>query len=74
MNDKSLRLAAFVDTGQVFGASEKLEIGGLRHSAGIGIAWNSPFGPLRVSFAQPLNEKKGFDKVERIQFTFGSSF
>jgi outer membrane protein insertion porin family len=73
-NDKSLRLAAFVDTGQVFGASEKLAFSGLRHSAGLGIAWTSPFGPLRVSVAQPLNEKKGFDKVERIQFTFGSSF
>jgi len=73
-NDKSLRLAAFVDTGQVFGANEKLSASGLRHSVGVGIAWTSPFGPLRVSFAEPLNEKKGFDKVERLQFTFGSSF
>jgi outer membrane protein insertion porin family len=73
-NDKSLRLAAFVDTGQVYGAGEKIALSGLRYSAGIGIAWTSPFGPLRVSFAEPLNENKGFDKVERLQFTFGSSF
>jgi outer membrane protein insertion porin family len=73
-NEKSLRLAAFVDTGQVYGAGENLSLSGLRYSAGLGIAWTSPFGPLRVSFAEPLNEKKGFDKVQRLQFTFGSSF
>jgi outer membrane protein insertion porin family len=73
-NEKSLRLAAFVDTGQVYGAGEKFALGGLRYSAGVGLAWTSPFGPLRVSIAEPLNEKKGFDKVERLQFTFGSSF
>ena len=73
-NEKSLRLAVFVDTGQVFGANENLALSGLRYAAGFGIAWTSPFGPLRVSIAEPLNEKKGFDKVERLQFTFGSSF
>jgi outer membrane protein insertion porin family len=73
-NEKSLRLAAFVDTGQVYGAGENFALSGLRYSAGLGIAWTSPFGPLRVSVAEPLNEKKGFDKVERLQFTFGSSF
>ncbi len=73
-NDKSLRLAAFVDTGQVYGAGEKLSLSELRYSAGLGLAWTSPFGPLRISFAEPLNEKKGFDKVQRLQFTFGSSF
>jgi len=41
---------------------------------GVSLAWTSPFGPLRLSLAQPLNEKKGFDRVERLQFTFGSAF
>ena len=72
--DKSLRLAAFLDAGQVFGASEKVDLGNLRYSTGIGLAWTSPFGPLRLSFAQPLNDKKGFDRLERLQFTFGQTF
>ncbi len=72
--DKSLRLAAFVDTGQVYGANEKLSLGELRYSAGVGIAWNSPFGPLKLSLAQPLNQKKGFDRVERLQLNFGTAF
>ncbi len=72
--DKSLRLSTFLDGGQVFGASEKFGFGDIRYSAGIGLQWTSPFGPLRLSLAQPLNEKKGFDRPERLQFTFGSTF
>jgi len=72
--DKSLRLSAFVDAGQVYAADQKIALGDLRYSAGVGLAWNSPFGPLKLSVAQPLNVKKGFDRVERLQFTFGSVF
>jgi outer membrane protein insertion porin family len=72
--DKSLRLAAFLDAGQVFGPGEKWSLSEMRYAAGIGLAWTSPFGPLRLSMAQPLNEKKGFDRVQRLQFTFGSTF
>ncbi len=72
--DRSFRLAAFVDAGQVYGESEKASLSELRYSAGVGLAWNSPFGPLRLSLAQPLNEKKGFDRVQRLQFTVGTGF
>jgi outer membrane protein insertion porin family len=72
--DKSLRLAAFVDTGWVWGEREKVDFADLRYSAGVGLAWTSPFGPLRLSLAQPLNAKHGFDRIERLQFTFGSTF
>jgi len=72
--DKSLRLAAFIDGGQVYGAEQKLNLGELRYSAGLGIAWNSPFGPLKLSLAQPLNERKGFDRIERLQLNFGTAF
>jgi outer membrane protein insertion porin family len=73
-SDKSLRLTAFVDAGQVYGEGQKVSLGELRYSAGIGVAWNSPFGPLKLSLAQPLNEKKGFDRVERLQLNFGTAF
>jgi outer membrane protein insertion porin family len=72
--DKSLRLTTFVDFGQVYGAGEKFALGQLRYSAGVGLAWNSPFGPLKISLAQPLNERKGFDRVERLQLNFGTAF
>jgi outer membrane protein insertion porin family len=72
--DRSLRLAAFVDAGQVYAANEKVSLGEIRYSAGIALAWSSPFGPLKLSLAQPLNEKKNFDRVERLQFNFGTAF
>ncbi len=72
--DRSLRLAAFLDAGQVYGEAEKVDLSQLRYAAGIALAWNSPFGPLKLSLGQPLNEKKGFDRVQRLQFTFGTGF
>ena len=71
--DRSLRLAAFLDGGQVYGSGQKFDLGDLRYSAGLGIAWSSPFGPLKLSFAQPLNNKGG-DRIERLQFNFGTAF
>jgi outer membrane protein insertion porin family len=72
-NDKSLRLGAFVDAGQVYGVGEKLDLSELRYSAGVSLSWRSPFGPLRLSAAQPLNDQPG-DQVQRLQFTFGTGF
>jgi len=72
--DKSLRLAAFVDGGQVFGALEKFSVSELRFTTGLAISWISPFGPLKLSIAQPINDKSGFDRVQRVQFTFGNTF
>jgi len=70
--DKSLRLALFLDGGQVYSQIEKLSFSELRFSVGIGLAWNSPFGPLRISFANPLNAQEGIDRAQRLQLTFGT--
>ncbi|MDA0982881.1 MAG: outer membrane protein assembly factor BamA [Proteobacteria bacterium] len=72
--DKSLRLSAFLDAGQVYGANEKFSVSNLRYSMGVGLSWISPFGPLRLSLAEPLNGKAGTDRIERVQFTIGSAF
>jgi outer membrane protein insertion porin family len=71
--EQSLRLAAFIDAGQVYGQGQRIELAELRYSSGLALNWLSPFGPLRLSFAQPLNKKDG-DEVQRLQFTFGTGF
>jgi outer membrane protein insertion porin family len=71
--EQSLRLAAFVDVGQVFGSGSKFDFGEFRYSAGLALHWLSPFGPLRLSLANPLNQRDG-DQVQRLQFTFGTGF
>jgi outer membrane protein insertion porin family len=71
--DKSLRLGAFVDAGQVWGVGQDLSLGDLRYSAGLSVTWASPIGPLKASVAQPINEKPD-DRVERFQFQVGTIF
>ena len=73
-NDRTLRMYGFVDAGNVFKDSYKLSgPEGLRASAGIGISWISPVGPLRIAYALPLRKQDG-DKIERLQFQIGTSF
>lgn len=69
-NDKSVRLSAFIDSGMV---ADAFEGSAFRTSAGLSVLWLSPLGPLKISAAQPLNDKVG-DRIQRFQFTFGASF
>ena len=74
LNDsKQFRLSAFVDAGNVYGADQSYNFGDLRYSTGLGISWFSPFGPLKLVFAKPLNEKTG-DTTQTIQFQLGQQF
>ena len=69
--DPSLRLAGFIDGGNVF--AQSFNFSDLRYSTGLAFFWTSPFGPLRLSYAQPLNAK-GTDRIQKLQFTFGTGF
>jgi outer membrane protein insertion porin family len=69
--DRSLRLAAFVDAGQVY--VQKVDLGDLRYATGIALFWSSPMGPLRLSWAHALNAQPG-DRKQPLQFTFGTGF
>jgi outer membrane protein insertion porin family len=42
-----------------------------RASAGIGVNWKSPFGPIQISFALPY-VKEGYDKSQIIYFSAGT--
>jgi outer membrane protein insertion porin family len=72
--DRSLRMGVFLDGGQVYGENEKLSLSELRFAVGLALSWASPFGPLRISAAQPLNDVPGVDRVQRLQLTFGTGF
>ena len=45
----------------------------LRFSAGVGMTWYTPIGPISISYAHPLNSKAG-DETEKVQFQIGSVF
>ncbi|MEQ4617435.1 MAG: outer membrane protein assembly factor BamA [Corticimicrobacter sp.] len=71
--DRTLRWFAFADGGQVYGNGQKVELSELRYSAGLGLSWSSPMGPLQISWAQPLNAKDG-DEKQSFQFQIGTAF
>ncbi|HWL74656.1 MAG TPA: BamA/TamA family outer membrane protein, partial [Burkholderiaceae bacterium] len=51
----------------------RIDLGDLRYSVGLGVAWISPLGPLRLSYAYPLNTKPE-DRIQRFQFQIGTGF
>jgi outer membrane protein insertion porin family len=78
-NNESFRLSAFADAGGVFSDDDSLssadqyEAGEMRYSLGLGVQWNSPFGPIAVSIAEPLNDDNK-DRTQAFQFGMGQSF
>ena len=76
-NDRTLRMYGFLDVGGVSGPDAGLAINenanALRSSAGIGISWISPVGPLRLAFARPIKKFDG-DKIQSVQFQIGTTF
>ena len=70
---KTVKMSAFVDSGNVFDTSDSFKSSELRYSAGLGVVWLSPIGPFEVSYAKPLNAKDG-DKEQSLQFSIGASF
>jgi outer membrane protein insertion porin family len=72
-DSSQFRLSAFFDTGRVFGDEESISLDELRYSAGVGISWFSPFGPLKLVLAKPLNEEDN-DQTQTLQFQFGQQF
>lgn len=75
--DLGVRLRTFSD----FGVLSKVDDDGtdiqdkdsLRVTAGVGVSWRSPFGPVRMDFAVPVM-KEDFDETEVFRFSFGTRF
>lgn len=72
-NDKTLRWFTFVDVGGIYGENDPIRADELRASAGIGLSWISPLGPLRLAWANPIRKKNG-DELQKLQFQIGTSF
>ena len=71
---------AFVDIGslwgvqpQSYGYSSVLNSQLMRVSTGVGIQWISPFGPIRIDYAIPV-QYESWDKQQAVRFSFGTRF
>lgn len=77
-SDKTLRMFAFVDAGGLYTSRSTVYVPNaldkkLRASAGFGIRWLSPMGPLTLSYGYPF-KKQPHDRLQRFQFQMGASF
>lgn len=81
-DQSSWRTLLFLDAGSVFDTScpsssvncqEGIEFDEIRYSAGFGLSWITPIGPLSIAIGTPLNEKAG-DDTEVFQFALGQTF
>jgi outer membrane protein insertion porin family len=71
--DRSMRLSAFLDAGQVWAQEDKLRLSDLRYSTGLAFSWGSPIGPLKFSLGVPLNKGEN-DRAQKFQFQLGTTF
>ena len=81
-----IRGAVFADAGTLFGldstsraailaanpgvSAAMLDDSSIRASVGVSVIWDSPFGPIRFDFSEPIS-RKPWDRVRR--FNFGAS-
>jgi outer membrane protein insertion porin family len=72
-NDKSLRVFGFTDAGNVWRDGETIDWASMRVSAGVGLSWISPVGPLKLSWGRPLRSQST-DRIQKFQFQIGTAF
>ncbi|KKB63196.1 membrane protein [Robbsia andropogonis] len=71
--DRTLRVFTFFDAGNVWGDSQSINFSDLRYGYGLGLAWISPIGPLKLSLGFPLVKHAG-DQYQKFQFQIGTAF
>ncbi|MDQ6627068.1 MAG: outer membrane protein assembly factor BamA, partial [Pseudomonadota bacterium] len=71
--DRTLRIFLYADAGNVWGENEAIKLGSIRASAGAGVSWISPVGPLKLSYGTPIH-KRPEDRIQRLQFQIGTAF
>jgi outer membrane protein insertion porin family len=79
-NEFGIKGRVFTQAGSLFDIHEKelpsnpiVDSSALRLSAGFGISWTSPFGPIRVDLGFPVLKEKE-DETELFRFNFGTRF
>jgi outer membrane protein insertion porin family len=68
-----LKGVVFVDVGNAYSGTDGITWDETRVSAGLGVRWLSPIGPLRIELGRPIR-KKTFDKTSLVLFSFGGPF
>ena len=71
---RALQLASFVDTGNVFPETRDLVLSRLRWSAGAGVRYRTPIGPVRLDWGYVLDPEPGDEGRYHFHLTIGHAF
>jgi len=64
----------FFDTGDIYDEDEDIELDNLRESAGLGVRWLSPMGPVRLEYGWILDPKPTDAATGNWEFSMASAF
>ena len=69
---------AFNDVGSLWGLDENNQVNiadesSLRASAGVGLSWRSPMGPIRIDLSETYL-KENYDVNQVFRYSFGTRF
>lgn len=83
--DLGISGAAFVDAGSLWGTPDTInqlnddgdivlaDDSSVRAAVGVSLLWNSPVGPLRVDYAEPI-AKEDYDREQKLRFGASTRF
>ncbi|NWF52586.1 MAG: outer membrane protein assembly factor BamA, partial [Nitrospirae bacterium] len=70
---KGIGIVAFLDSGNVWHKVQDTEFGSLKYTAGLGLRYNTPVGPIRIDYGHKLKREKGESSGE-LHFSIGHAF
>ncbi len=73
IKDMGLNGVCFLDMGNAWEDETGYDIGDLRKSAGLGVRWLSPIGPLRIEWGYNIDKEEG-DDASNWEFRMGGAF
>jgi outer membrane protein assembly complex protein YaeT len=71
---RAFQLASFLDNGNVFLETRNLALSRLRWTAGLGLRYRTPIGPVRLDWGYILDPKPGDDGRSNWNFSIGYAF
>ncbi len=74
LKDQGIFGVVFFDAGNVYGQGQSPDLSDLRTSAGLGVRWLSPMGPIRLEYAFILNPEDDGPSGGKWEFGMGAAF
>ncbi len=74
LKDQGLVGVLFLDAGNVYGENQSFDLTDMRHTAGYGVRWYSPIGPIRLESGYIINPRPGETSGGKLEFGMGAAF